>query len=77
MRVAFLTTEYPTELQFAGGLASYVSRVAKNLAENGHEAEVFTLSHLKERIWDGPTLVHRITAATGKRKVAVSDGRKP
>jgi glycosyltransferase involved in cell wall biosynthesis len=60
MRVAFLTSEFPTESQRAGGLASYLHRVTRALIDCGHEAEVFTLSHAQERIWDGPTLVHRV-----------------
>jgi glycosyltransferase involved in cell wall biosynthesis len=64
MRVAFLTTEYPTEDQFAGGLASYLHRVATALVEGGHDAEVFTLSLRDERIWDGSTLVHRVKRKT-------------
>jgi glycosyltransferase involved in cell wall biosynthesis len=60
VRVAFLTPEFPTESHFAGGLASYLRRVTRAFAAAGHEAEVFTLSHVQERIWDGPTLVHRV-----------------
>jgi len=69
MRVAFLTTEYPTERYFAGGLASYVQRVAKALIGAGAETEVFTLSHLQERIWDGPVLVHRTKRGTRSRRI--------
>jgi glycosyltransferase involved in cell wall biosynthesis len=64
MRVAFLTPEFPTESQRAGGLASYLRRVTRALIDCGHEAEVFTLSHAQERIWDGPTLVHRVQRRT-------------
>ena len=64
MRVAFLTTEYPTERYFAGGLASYLHRVTTALIEGGHDAEVFTLSHVDERTRDGFTLVHRVKRQT-------------
>ena len=63
MRVALLTTEYPTERVFAGGLASYVRRVGHALAQAGHEAEVFTLSDRWERTRDGPIPLHRVPEA--------------
>lgn len=44
MRIAFLTTEYPSEPHFAGGLASYTYRTAGLLADAGHDVEVFTWS---------------------------------
>ena len=61
MRIAFLTTEYPTEQNFAGGLASYLRRMGLSLAEFGHEVEIFTLSHVNEIISDGPIRVNRVT----------------
>jgi glycosyltransferase involved in cell wall biosynthesis len=69
MRVAFVTTEYPTEERFAGGLASYLRRVTAALIEGGHNAEVFTLSHRAERTWDGSTLVHRVKRQTRFRTI--------
>ena len=74
MRVAFLTTEYPTEHLFAGGLASYVGRTAKALIQEGHDVEVFTLSHTQESIWDGRVLVHRV-ATSGSLSKRVSRAR--
>ncbi|MBI2524433.1 MAG: glycosyltransferase family 4 protein [Candidatus Rokubacteria bacterium] len=65
VRIAFLTTEYPTEQVFAGGLAAYVQRVAHALVQAGHEPEVFTLSDRTERTLDGPVPVHRVTEAQG------------
>jgi len=44
MRIAFLTTEYITESDFAGGLANYLHRVARSMMQRGHSVEVFTLS---------------------------------
>ncbi len=44
MRIAFLTTEYPTETNFDGGLSSYLQRTSRLLGDMGHEVEVFTRS---------------------------------
>lgn len=44
LRVAFLASEYVTELKSAGGLASYLSRMTAALLRQGHEPHVFTLS---------------------------------
>ena len=43
MRYALLTTEFPTTLHGAGGLATYTRRMSALLAEVGHEVEVFVL----------------------------------
>lgn len=46
MRIALLTTEYPTEESALGsGVASYFGRVSKALASEGYDVEVFTLSN--------------------------------
>ena len=73
MRIAFLTTEYPTETNFDGGLSSYLQRTAQVLVEKGHEVEIFTRSrqrksqehnnHLVHQVpprWPGGFLYHRI-----------------
>jgi len=39
--IGLLTNEYPTEPFFAGGLASYLQRVAEGLAVLGHSVEIF------------------------------------
>lgn len=44
MRIAFITPEYPSELPNAGGLATYVHRMARLLKDFGHEPEVFVTS---------------------------------
>lgn len=61
MRVAFVTSEYPTELPDGGGLGNYVHRMAKLLLASGHEAEVFVPSLLSDetQTYDGVP-VHRI-----------------
>jgi glycosyltransferase involved in cell wall biosynthesis len=64
MRVALLTNEYPTEGNAFGGLASYLRRLGRALADLGHEAEVFTTSCTTERVRDGSVLVHRTAVPT-------------
>lgn len=61
MRIAFLTTEYPSELPDAGGLATYVQRMARFLLEFGHQPEVFVTcrSESSAITYDGVP-VHRI-----------------
>jgi glycosyltransferase involved in cell wall biosynthesis len=61
MRIAFATPEYVTEDHFDGGLANYINRVAKLLAELGHDVHVITLSQKNEDHFDheGVT-VHRV-----------------
>jgi glycosyltransferase involved in cell wall biosynthesis len=43
-RIAFLTTEFPSESEPGGGLASYLDRITRALRDAGHEPEVFVLS---------------------------------
>ena len=70
MRIAFLTTEYVSENYFAGGIANYLSRIARALRGEGHEAEVFTLSHQQERIRHEEVPVHRVVPGALKIRVA-------
>ena len=60
MRIAFLTTEYPTETNFDGGLSSYLQRTAQLLVERGHEVEVFTRSRQRTSLEHGNHLVHQV-----------------
>lgn len=60
LRIAFMTTEYPTEKVFAGGLASYLKRTAVGLASAGHEPEVFLPSTRSGQVLDEGVLVHRV-----------------
>ncbi len=60
LHVAFLTTEYPTERFFAGGLATYLRRTAYSLHDLGHRPEVFTISHENGTVKDGEIPVHRV-----------------
>ena len=61
LRIAFATPEYVTEDSFDGGLANYINRIAKFLANLGHDVHVVTLSHKNEEQFDheGVT-VHRV-----------------
>ena len=61
MRIGFLTTEFVTEPNFAGGLANYVYRVGRLLTERGHEVHVVTHSSQNndEFVYDG-IFVHRV-----------------
>ena len=45
MRIAFVVTEYVTEPEFAGGLATYTYRISQGLKMLGHEVDVFWLIH--------------------------------
>lgn len=72
MRIAFLTTEYVSEEYFAGGIANYLSRAAAALRREGHEPEVFTLSHQQERIRHEEVLVHRVVPGALKTKVSAT-----
>lgn len=40
MKIVFITSEFPTEKQFDGGLASYVARMSLSLIASGHEVFV-------------------------------------
>ncbi|MFN2511709.1 MAG: glycosyltransferase family 4 protein [Pyrinomonadaceae bacterium] len=62
LRIAFATPEYVTEAYFDGGLANYIHRVAKALADMGHDIHVLTFSEIDEAEFehDGVS-VHRIT----------------
>ena len=62
MRIAFLTTEYPTETNFDGGLSSYLQRITRTLADVGHEVEVFTRSQQRTSLAHDNHLVHQVPA---------------
>ena len=62
LRIAFATPEYVTEKHFDGGLANYVNRVSKTLAELDHDVHVVTLSLQDEAKFDHEgVMVHRVT----------------
>ncbi len=60
MRIAFLTSEYVTEANFAGGLAQYLGRVTSGLVGRGHDVEVFVISNTCEKIEHKGVTVRRV-----------------
>jgi len=64
-RIAFVTDEYPLTLTDAGGLASYVQRMAQLLAALDHQVEVFVSDRRSFVDEDGPVLVHHVGPAAG------------
>jgi len=64
MRIGFITTEYVTEENYAGGLANYLNRVARGLVQKGHLVEIFVLSDVKETLEHDKVLVHRVKRNT-------------
>jgi len=61
LRIAFATPEFVTEDHFDGGLANYLNRVSKKLADLGHDVHVVTLSTKNEDEFDHEgVLVHRV-----------------
>lgn len=62
LRIAFATPEYVTESHFDGGLANYLNRVSKTLADLGHDVHVVTLSQQDEAEFEHEgVMVHRVT----------------
>jgi glycosyltransferase involved in cell wall biosynthesis len=71
MLVGLLTNEYPTEPSFAGGLASYLQRVAEGLVQRGHSVEVFVTADRSEHYSLNGVRVNRVEFVDGwKRRVA-------
>ncbi|HKG47881.1 MAG TPA: glycosyltransferase family 4 protein [Pyrinomonadaceae bacterium] len=61
MRIAFATPEFVTEDHFDGGLANYLNRISKSLADLGHDVHVVTLSLKDEAEFDHEgVMVHRV-----------------
>jgi glycosyltransferase involved in cell wall biosynthesis len=61
LRIAFATPEFVTETHFDGGLANYINRVSKKLAELGHDVHIVTLSFKDEDEFDHQgVMVHRV-----------------
>lgn len=66
LRIAFATPEYVTESHFDGGLANYINRVSKMLADLGHDIHVITLSLRDEREFQHErVMVHRVMLKRG------------
>ena len=61
MRIAYATPEFITEDHFDGGLANYINRVSKSLAQLGHDVHIVTLSNRNEDEFDHEgVMVHRV-----------------
>jgi glycosyltransferase involved in cell wall biosynthesis len=61
LRIAFATPEFVTENHFDGGLANYLNRVSKKLADLGHDIHIVTLSTKNEDEFDHDgVMVHRV-----------------
>jgi len=66
LRIAFATPEYVTENHFDGGLANYINRVSRILADLGHDVHVITLSLKEEAEFENEgVMVHRVTLKRG------------
>lgn len=61
LRIAFATPEYVTEKDFDGGLANYINRVARLLANLKHDVHVITYSQKDEAEFEHEgVMVHRV-----------------
>lgn len=70
LRIAFATPEYITENAFDGGLANYVHRVSRLLADAGHDVHVVTLSSEDESEFEhAGVMVHRVMLKRGWQRV--------
>src|SRR5262245_2165624 len=66
LKIAFATPEYVTESHFDGGLANYIHRVSKIVADRGHDVHVVTLSLKDEGAFDHEgVMVHRVMLKRG------------
>jgi len=62
LRIAFATPEYVTENHFDGGLANYINRASRKLADAGHDVHVVTLSQKDEtEFCHEGVMVHRVS----------------
>lgn len=61
MNVVFVTTEFVSEGNFGGGLASYLNNITSILAKAGHEITIITKSDRNETlIWKKNIIVERV-----------------
>src|SRR5215470_14048065 len=66
LRIAFATPEFVTEKHFDGGLANYINRVSRILAQRGHQVHVVTLSMTDEAEFEHEgVMVHRVMLNRG------------
>jgi glycosyltransferase involved in cell wall biosynthesis len=70
LRIAFATPEYVTEQHFDGGLANYLHRVSRMLAEAGHDVHVVTLSSQDDADFEHAGVkVHRVMLGRGWQRL--------
>src|SRR5688572_17868938 len=70
LRIAFATPEFVTERHFDGGIANYLNRVSRMLAEAGHEVHVVTLSSEDGAEFEhGGVMVHRVMLGRGWQRL--------
>lgn len=61
MKIAVLTSEYITEVNWHGGLANYLSRIVEGLIKKGHEVHIFVYSNVQEiERKENGLVIHRI-----------------
>src|SRR3982751_3831626 len=66
LRIAFATPEFVTENHFDGGLANYINRTSRILAQRGHDVHVVTLSLTDEAEFEHEgVMVHRVMLKRG------------
>jgi glycosyltransferase involved in cell wall biosynthesis len=70
LRIAFATPEFVTENHFDGGLANYLHRVSRALADLGHDIHVITLSTKNDDEFEHEgVMVHRVMLKPGWHKL--------
>jgi glycosyltransferase involved in cell wall biosynthesis len=61
LRIAFLTSEFVTEITTGGGLANYLNKMTRALIDAGHTPEVFVLSFVGPAVIEhNGVRVHRV-----------------
>lgn len=76
-RVAFLTPEYPSDGRRSGGVASYVSKMAKALTTDGFEVEVFVPDRGTGSATRDGVIVHRVARTRCWALRALARGLRP
>lgn len=64
MHIGFLTPEYATPVNRDGGLANYLRKVGRALANRGHEVTVLLASNRHARWMDGSVAIEEVRRAT-------------
>ncbi|HEV2763637.1 MAG TPA: glycosyltransferase family 4 protein [Pyrinomonadaceae bacterium] len=69
MKICFVTSEFVTEPEFAGGLANYLGRVSVALRRHGHEVHVVTRAARPGRVDHDGVTVHRVVPLWDERMI--------